>query len=289
AAASMTIISGYPPGAFRLSLLAIPYALALVVQQVTAVEDRRGYLIELAKACAAAGLVLVVLSAGQVWATAQVLPGTERAALDVGHVLASRTRPGHAAGVFAPASELTPLMMYVGFACVLGVVASLWRSRGEDFVLLLVGALGFFLACGEHAPVLPALAKLPGFSSFRIAGHYLVLPVIVLALVGPIGLARLAERTRLMPGWPAVAVVLAGVTAFFILAPQLDLGRVLIVTMTAGLVLASTFAPTVAWKRRAGWMLVPVLAVDLFIASRPAAEILQPLPDPQPGRTMAEA
>jgi hypothetical protein len=289
AAASMTVVSGYPPGAFRLSLLAVPYAVALVVQQVKEAEDVRDYLRELGRACAAAALVLVVLSAGQIWATAQVLPDTQRAAIELGDILASRTRPADALGVFAPATGVTPLMMYVGFACALGALASLWRSSTEDFVLVVAGVLGFLLACGENASVLPKLAHLPGFSAFRIAGHYLVLPVIVLALVGPIGLARLAARTRLMPRWPPIVVVGTGIIAFFVFAPRRDPASVLLVIATGGLVLAAAFAQTSTWKRRIGWVLVSVLAVDLFIASRPTAEILQPLPDPERGRSMADA
>jgi hypothetical protein len=289
AAASMTVISGYPPGAFRLALLAIPYAIALAVQEIRSADDWRGYLREVGRAGAAAVLVLAVLTAGQIWSTLQVLPGTERAALELGDILASRTRPAHAAGIFAPAIEITPLMMYVGFACALGLLASLWRSSAEDFVLVLVGGFGFLLACGEHATVLPRLAKLPGFSSFRIAGHYLVLPVTVLALVGPIGLARLAERTRLMPRWPPLVVVTAGVVAFFVFTPPRGTLGVLAVLATALLVLAVAFAESRAHKRRAGWALVPVVALDLFLASRPTAEILKPLPDAARGRTLAEA
>ena len=289
AAASMTVISGYPPGAFRLALLAIPYAVALVVQAVRGSEDPRAYLRELARACIAAAMVLAVLTAGQIWSTSQVLPATERAALELADILASRTRPAHAANVFVPAIEITPLMMYVGFACALGLMASLWRSSTEDFALVLVGVFGFTLACGEHATLLPRLAKVPGFSAFRIAGHYLVLPVTVLALVGPIGLARLAERTRLMPRWPPIVVVGVGLLAFGVFSEQPSPMTVVLVVATAALVLAAAFMDRSIWKRRLGWMIVPVVALDLFVASRPTAKILQPLPDPARGRTMAEA
>jgi hypothetical protein len=289
AAASMTVISGYPPGAFRLSLLAVPYAIVLVVQQARAAEDWRAYARELARALGAAAIVVAVLTAGQIWSTLGVLPGTERAALELGDVLASRTVPAHVLGIFGPAVEVTPLMMYVGFACALGVLASLWRCPAEDFVLVMVGALGFLLACGKNAAVLPALAELPGFSAFRIAGHYLVLPVVVLALLGPLGLARLASRSRLMPAWPPVVVVGTGVAAFFLLSERREPLSVLLVLLTASLVLGTTFAQTSTWKGRIGWALVPVLALDLFAASRPTAAIVQPLPETTRGAAMAAA
>jgi hypothetical protein len=289
AAASMTVIAGHPPGAFRLSLLAVPYAIALVASKVHGTDDRRAYLRELVRACGVAVLVVMVLTAGQIRSTTGVLPGTERAAFELDDILASTSIPAHAMAIFAPAAEMTPLLVYVGFGCALGVLASLWRARTEDLVLVGVGVLGFLLACGGNAPVLPKLAALPGSSAVPIAGHDLVLPVLVLALLGPIGLARLIARSRLMPAWPPLLVVGSGVLAFFVFAEHRGPTAVLVVVLTGTVVLVAAFSDASRRKRRLGWILVPVLAFDLFVASRPIAELLEPLPDPANGRTMAES
>src|SRR5690606_11231016 len=151
----------------------------------------------LVKALGVAALVTAVLSAAQVWATLSVLPQTQRAQLELAEVLASGTVPEHAWGLVAPQASITGLLMYVGVATAAGMLAALGgRPRGEVLVLLSVGTLGFVLACGENLPVLPALASLPGFRSFRIPGHYLTLVPIAAAVLGALGLARLAdERT----------------------------------------------------------------------------------------------
>jgi Bacterial membrane protein YfhO len=285
-ATALVLNAGYPPTAFRLLLLLVPYAAWRMVVTARAHDDRRAYLVALARALAVAVVVATLLSAAQVWATLGVLPETQRAQLDLGEVLTSGTMPDHWHGLVAPLETITGLLMYVGVATTAGIIAALgWRPRGQAVVLAAVGVVGFVLACGENLPLLPALAELPGFRSFRIPGHYLTLVTIAAAVLGPLGLARLAdERT---PRWfgPAVAlVVLCTVLAF---STRSDVGSRIVAVMSALAVAGLTVAPL---RRRTwlGWAVVATLVVELFVIGRPVAEILQPVPNPARGQVLAE-
>jgi hypothetical protein len=188
--------------------------------------------------------------------------------------------------MFAPSTAaVTPLLVYVGVAGAAGIVAVVTRPRAVPTVLLTVGLLGFALACGDKLPLLPALVELPGFGAFRIAGHYLTLFAVGGILAGVMGLAALTQaqgRSR----WRVLAVVLLVLAGFTIAADDPRPMTVLILALGTGLVVGLAWAPPV-WRPRIGWMLVGLTVVDLFFAGRRVAEILQPLPQAEPGRILA--
>jgi Bacterial membrane protein YfhO len=286
-AAALVLDAGYPPTAFRLLLLVVPYAAWRVVVTARAREDRRAYLVALGRALGVAAVITTLLCAAQIWATLGVLPQTQRAQLELADVLASGTRPDHWRGLVAPLETKTGLLMYVGVATTAGMLAGLGRRpRGPVVVVGVVGVVGFLLACGENWVLLPALAELPGFRSFRIAGHYLTLVTIAAALLGPWGLARLAEAQA--PRWHAPAVALVVLVAALAFSTRPD-SAAWIVAVLSALAVAGLSVVPMRWRPHLGWAVVATLVVELLVIGRPVAEILQPLPDAARSRAMAEA
>jgi hypothetical protein len=289
-AAALMVDAGYPPTVFRMLLLLLPYAiwrLWVTARERAERAERRAYFVALGRALAVTSAVVVVLCAAQVWATLGVLPDTTRAQLELGHVLASRTVPEHWRGLVAPLETTTALLMYVGVATGAGMLAAFAvRPRGLVLVLVGVGVFGFVLACGENLPVLPALADLPGFRAFRIAGHYLTLVPIAAAILGAIGLAKLADEHT--PRWlaPVVALVVIAMALTFNARDDL-LSR--IIGVASGLSVAALGLAPTRWRPKLGWLVVGLLCLELWVVGRPVAEILQPVPDAVRSREMAGA
>ncbi|MBK8714232.1 MAG: hypothetical protein IPN32_05780 [Deltaproteobacteria bacterium] len=281
AAGAVVICAGYPPAVFRLVLVAVPW---LVVGVVTRLRDptidRRAYLRGLGLALAIAAAVTMVLSAGQIAATLSVLPDTTRAGLGAEDVVASRTIPAHAWGLFAPLDSATALLTYAGVATAAGVVTAVVLIRdAQALVLAAVGALGFVLACGEHLPLLPALAQVPGFASFRIAGHYLLLPSLEVSVLAPRGLAALTTGGR-RGAVAGVVVAVVGAAVFLWRASSPSIAMVLLAMLSLAAVAALGLVPP-RLRSPLGWLVAMSLALDLFVAGRPVADILAPMPDPE--------
>lgn len=282
AAVGQVVCAGYPPAAFRLLLLALPYAAFAFVRHLPAAGERRGHLRALALSLAVASLVIAASCAGQIAATLSVLPSTMRAGLGAEDVTASRTILAHGFGAFAPLGSTTGLLIYAGFATAVGVVLApaLRASRREGAMWLGIAVVGFVLACGDNTPVLPWLARLPGFSSFRIAGHYLTLTAIGFAIAAPLGLAALAQAQGRARGLGVVAAVL-GLAVYFGKAASPGAWSIAAVLASAVAVAALGLASP-RWRPRVGWSLAILLALDLFVAGRKIADILIRLPDHEP-------
>ncbi|MCA9698923.1 MAG: hypothetical protein KC431_15470, partial [Myxococcales bacterium] len=284
----LALLSGYPPIPVRLAILMLgPLALLWIVERMRllAAGERRGYLLDLGRMFAVSLLVFAGLVAAQVLATAQVLPMTMRAELEIGQVLASQIEPRHALGLFAPGASKVSMLLYSGVVAGMGVLAAVATSRDATrWLLLASGVLGFLLACGGNAPLLPLLADLPGFRSFRITGHFVVLSAVACAVLAPFGLEALA---RGQGSSKVVAPVLAalGAAVFFRFAHEPTAAARVVVLLGAALVgvmpfLARALAARPPWQRAAlGWTVVGLLAVDVFLGNRGVAEILQPPPD----------
>lgn len=282
AVVGQVVCAGYPPAAFRLLLLAVPFSVFALLRHLPPRGQRRAYLRALAIALAIASVVIAASCAGQIVATLSVLPSTMRAGLSADDVTASRTILAHAWGAFAPLGSTTGLLIYAGFATAVGVVLApcLAASRREGAMWLAIAVVGFVLACGDNTPVLPWLARLPGFSSFRIAGHYLTLSAIGFAVAAPLGLAALAEahgRARVV----VVLVAVAGLAIHLAWAAAPGPWSTAAVFASAIAVCGLAFAPP-RWRARVGWALAGLLALDLFVAGRKIADILIPLPDHEP-------
>ncbi len=303
AAIGVVINAGYPPTAFRLALLVVPWAMVIVAQRLGLLatllraipqtrrlaermpvsdhqlpkEERGAYARALVGALAIAAMVATALSAGQIWATLSVLPDTVRSTMDAGHLVASRTEPAHAWGLFAPGDTIAALLVYGGSALpAAAAVAVLAKDRAEALAFVVVGVLGFGLACGDNLPLLPAVADWPGFRSFRIAGHYLTLSTSGLVIAATFGVARLGQLKG-EARWYAALAAGFSVSAWATHASNYSAASIAVVLASAALVAGLGF---VAAHRQArlGWALVLVLAFDLWHAGRPVAEILQPLP-----------
>jgi len=325
AAVGAVVNAGYPPTAFRLGLLVAPWGAVIVATRLGAggsllravvrvgaavgVNDavragidalgwtdvvetppppRAGYLRALAWALGIAVLVAAALCGGQIWATLSVLSETTRAAMDTAHVLASRTHPEHAWGVFAPGTTKTELVVYPGFVvAVATLVAVVASRRAEAVVFALVGAFGFVLACGEHLPVLSVLVDLPGFRSFRIASHYLTLTTVGFVIAGTFGVARLSQLKG-EARWIGALAAGFGVSAWATHASSYSAASVAVVLVSAALVVLMSFGAAHR-QTRMGWALVFVLATDLWFAGRPVADILRPLPRPRRANTMLKS
>lgn len=281
AASGVIVCAGYPPGAFRMGLLAVPWLVLGVWRQVRgdAAADRRGYARALAIALGIAALVAAALSAGQIVATLSSLPATTRAGLETGDIVASRTVLAHAWGLFAPLDSTAALLTYSGIATAAGVVLALVLGRrAEVWMIAIVAIVGFLLACGEHGPLLPALASVPGFAAFRIAGHYLTLTAVAVPILGAIGLALLAETSGRMR-WVGVAIATIGLGIYLGRAHEPSTLAIVAAITSAVLVAALGLVPAIH-RSKVGWALVAVLAIDLYAAGRRVADILVPLPDP---------
>jgi hypothetical protein len=288
AIAALVVLSGYPPMAFRIGLCAAPYAALVFVQSIVRAEDRRAQVCRLAAAAGSAAAVLVGLTAAQIWSTLQVLPDTQRAALDIREVYDQSMRVATIAGIFAPRPRTEWLGVYYGFVAIPGLLLVALRSSRTalaDRWLLLSAALGVVLACGPNTPVLPLLTKLPGFGSFRIPGHYLGVTAFAVAALTAIGLAGLTHATRRLAWIGAGAAALGfalAVTFMETLAPV----PLALAAITAALVGSLGF---LAGSRRtiAGWCLAFVTCLDVRLAAEKVATILQPLPDLTRGELMA--
>lgn len=322
AAVGVVVCAGYPPAAFRLGLLAVPWAVVVAVTEIRRRrrpppaseadaedddeehdedhdedQDEPGitvasqppsaavaeYLRGLAVALAVAVAVGTLMSAGQVWATVSLLPETVRADLAAMEVLASRNELSHAWGVFAPQDSTAGLLVYGSLGLGAGALAGAFaKERAETVLLLVVAGLGFLLACGKNGPLLPHAVKLPGFSSFRIAGHYLTLTAIGVCLGGALGLSRLAQSRGTRRWAPAFAAGF-GVSAFVTHAHEPTTTMTLAVLISGALVAALPFVHP-RRRPRVGWALVLAVGLDLWTVGRPVADILQPLPPAKRGK-----
>ena len=287
AVTGLIVDSGYPPGAFRLAVLAIPYVVVEGVIVLRRSDDLRGHLRQLVIGAGVGLLVLRALSVGQVVATLQDLPGTIRDAMGEGAVLTSPIAPRHAVGFFAPFTDKAPLYVYASIATVIAALAAWLRPRAHTVLFGALAVLGFSMACGDDLPVLPALVELPGFRSFRIAGHYLVIAVIAFILLGTEGMRVIAEaRGRVR--WAVLVVVAIEVVAFFSVTDQPSALTIVLVVATCVSLVGVTFAGP-RLRRVLVWEVVVLTALDLLVASRPMAEILQPYPDREQARGRALA
>lgn len=286
-AISGSVLSGYPPTVFRMGLVVVPLGLVVLIRALRAAEDPRAYARALARALGIAGVIVLGLCAAQVQATLSVLPGTERAALETAEVLATRVRPRHWHGFFAVIPETSSLMVYAGLATAAAALLALARIRtAEVWVLAGMGVLGFLFAAGHSTPVLPALAKLPGFRSFRIPAHYLLLTATAVSVLAALGAGTLVERSRAGARWASACVAVAGVLAVAF-TPEPDVVRYgLWLLAGAGLLGLAWLDPR--HRPAAGWGVVVVVALDLFVAGRPVATLLRPYPSPERERVLAE-
>lgn len=289
AIASLVVLSGYPPMAFRIALFAAPYALLVCGRAIVRAEDRRAHARALAVAAGCAAAVLVGLTAAQIWSTLQVLPDTQRAALDLREVYDKSMHVEAIAGIFAPRPITEWLGVYHGFVAIPGLILVALRSSRTalaDRWLLASAALGILLACGPNTPVLPALTKLPGFGAFRIPGHYLGVTSFAVAAVTAIGVASLANATRRLAWIGAAAAALGFALALAFIEVRASL-PIALAAITAALVGSLGF---LAGRRRtiAGWSLVLVTCLDVRLAGDKFAKILQPLPDLRRGEQIAQ-
>ncbi len=287
AALGMSFVAGYPPSTFRMFLIAAPLGVVALVEAWLTAADRRAWALGLARAAGAAATVAFALSAAQVAATVSILGGTLRAALGEGEVLRSTIVPSSAVGLLVPQPATGPLLLYAGFAPLAGALAGLALARPARAVALAaVAALGFLLACGGNAPLLPAALRLPGFSAFRIAEHYALVPAVALAIAGATGASALASAP------PRAARALAGGVAALLGARLAFGGRADAGAAIAFVVAAPVAALALAGEHRRawiGWALVVATATDLLFASRPVARILQPMPDLARAEKLARA
>jgi hypothetical protein len=286
-AVSACVLSGYPPTVFRLGLLVFPISVVLLVRVLREAEDPRAHAKALARALAVAGLIVVGLCAAQVQATLSVLPMTERAALQTSEVLATRTRPEHWKGFFAILPGKSPLMVYAGLATAVVSLLALVRVRSaEVWVWFALAVFGFVLAAGHRTPVLPALAHAPGFRSFRIPAHYLLLTSTAVTVLAALGASSLTERSRQSSIW-ATGITVGALALAVTFTPEADGTRWLLWLFAAGALLA------LAWieprhRRIAGWVVVVAVALDLFAAGRPVATLLRPYPSPERQEQLVE-
>lgn len=288
AIAGMVVLSGYPPMAFRIGLCAAPYAVLVFAQSILRAEDRRAQALRLAAAAGCAAAVLLGLTAAQIWSTLQVLPDTQRAALDLREVYDKSMQVAAIGGLFAPRPVTEWLGVYYGFAAVPGLLLVALRSSRTalaDRWLLASAALGIVLACGPNTSVLPALTSLPGFGSFRIPGHYLGVTAFAVAALTAIGLAGLTHATRRL-AWIGAGAAALGFALALVFLEALAPVPVLLAAITAALVGSLGFLDG---RRRlaAGWVLAFVTCLDVRLAGDKIARILQPLPDLTRGEAMA--
>lgn len=297
AVGGLCVASGYPPVAVRLALLLlVPMGVLWLVQAVLNANKEgglRAYFVGLAQCGGAAAVVVVGLVSAQVLATAQVLPMTMRAELPLAEVLASSVELVHGRGLLAPGEAKVSVLLYAGVVTGLALALGCVRKaeRAESILLVGLGVFGFLLACGHNAPVLPALAELPGFRSFRIAGHFIVLSSVATCVVAPRGLAMLAERDGDLAAKilaPCLAVFGTAVYLRYAFEPS-TVGKAAVL-LSAGVLAAFPFLPERrALRPAAGWILATLIGLDIAAGNRPVAEILQPPPDVERPARLAEA
>jgi len=298
----LTVLSGYPPVAVRLVVVLLaPMAVFWAVQALRALEagePRRRYAAKLGVMVGVALAVFGGLVAAQLVATLQVLPMTKRTELGLDQVLASQVQLRHGLGLFAPGAAKVSVLLYAGVGCgVLGLASVVVRRDAERGLLFGLGVFAFLLACGDNAPVLPWLAELPGFRSFRIAGHFIVVSAVVAAVLVPFGAAALEGARRDDdpstrddgPGRRAIEVGVCaglGVMIFFRFAHAPSWLACVAVVASGGLLVAIPLlcgrvvsGTTLAVSAVLGWCVVACVGVDVYYGNRTVARILQPLPD----------
>jgi hypothetical protein len=276
AAGGMLVVSGYPPMAFRLGLLGLPLGLLLLRRAWLAAADRRAYLQRLARAGVSAIVVTAGLTSAQIVATTSVFSEIGRVHASRADLLAASLHPEHLLGFFAPHVQTAPLLMYIGALGPLLVVCALVRrkKRGEVIVFALLAFVGALLATGGNGPLLPLLIDLPGFRSFRIAGHYLVLFSFAGSMLIAHGAAALVELDATQRGRVGVLLA-ASALSWLVFGTPRTIG-------SWGFALANfalAFALLGRGERPAGtwvWALPLLLFGELFVVARPVANILQP-------------
>ena len=198
-------------------------------------------------------------------------------------------RPGDLGPALLPAFTDAPrsqeFLAFVGFTGLWLAGLGLTSRRQRALVLALAGAalLGLLLAAGPELPFFRIAHRwLPGFDLFRVPARWLLVVNLALALLAGIGVDRLATRGG--DGWRRIRTLGFGAGVAMMLAVALtavfagDLPvRIPIVWLGVGL---STGVVVLAISLRPGrlmWLLVPVIAVELFFALR-TLELATPIP-----------
>lgn len=92
------------------------------------------------------------------------------------------------------------------------------------YVWVIIALLGLLLALGEFNPLYPLLARLPGFSFFRVPARWLALFALGMALLAGIGLQALLYPAFRLTRWriTVIVAIIALLAASTLLTPQED-------------------------------------------------------------------
>ena len=238
---------------------------------------------------APAGALALVLVAGQLLPTLELTQLSSRqGGLPLNEALSFSLHPLLLTRALLPAYGQTMFTEYVAFVPLMGLLLALvgawsWRSQRMILPLLIVALLGLFFAFGRFNPIYVLLARLPGFSFFRVPARWLALYGFGIALLAGIGLQRVREkgisRRQLIVGllltfglmlWSVLSAPLAGRLP---LGDEVSFELPSLLTWSGWLielalvVLLLRFWPA-RWQRQRPGGILLVIVVVLFLASR---------------------
>ena len=286
-ALAMCQLAGAPASFWYTLLIAGPYAGWALLHHRRAAADRTAYRRAAIRAALLGGGLFVVMVAGQIAATAALIPHTVRAARNLDFIADSALKAEDLFGIFVP--RMPGLGLYAGMVAVFAAAVALTvRPSGRSYVLAAIAVAGALLAIGSGADFLPSLASfVPLAGLFRKAHRYTYVMSIPIAALGAIGigtLARLedAELRRRVARW-LVALGGAGVLVFAIAiavtaaAPRGSAPREAYIYaffswIFSAWVLRQLVASEGAWRPRFATLAAVFLVADVWLAHAPTIE-----------------
>ena len=187
----MCQLAGAPASFWYTLLVAAPYAAWALVHHGRG--RGRSYARAAALSAALAAALFLVMVAGQILATAALVPHTVRAERSLEFIADSVVRADDLFGLFVP--RMPGLNLYVGVVTVLAAAVALTvRPSGRSYTLAGIAVAGVLLAIGSGAGFLPSFASfVPLAGLFRKAHRYTYVMTMPVAALGAEGLATLAS------------------------------------------------------------------------------------------------
>lgn len=222
--------AGSPPGFFYALLLAVPYGLFRVGEQLAARKRKGGggelkpWAGELAIAIAIAAAVTVAMLLIAVVPALQLTAHSPRAHRTLGYALGDGVPvAGGLMAMLQPSvgSLQVTFGVVVAMLAACGLVVRPGRDRGAPVYFAAASAFYLCLAFGGGFPLLKlCVLHLPGFGLFRVANRYKLLLAVTFPALAAFGAAAVVEAVRARPRWAAIAgaVVVAGAAAAIVLS-----------------------------------------------------------------------
>jgi hypothetical protein len=293
---AVNLHAGYPPNTVRNVMAMLPYALILLIWRMREVKRPAFELRKIAASGGLAVLTAVLLGLPLIFSLQGFAEAT-RAEMPLREVLDSPTRPADLAQLFSPAaSHHLHIHIYAGLAVTIAALYAVLNASGRiRWLWTALAAVFLMMACGAHMFLLPALVALakPVFGSWRGPQLYVFQSIFFISALAGLGITALLRPTR--KAWVKAHWLGFGALAFAALVyvamnakPKIPPARIDAAMISVGVALV--LALCLYWihrhkdsarKRRALWVLYPLLVLDMSLLIRPIYEIKRPVPPVQ--------